>query len=286
MRKNLSQHAYAHICRKLASGELPPGSHLSTRALAKEMGVSFIPVREAISKLATKGLVEHQPGLGAFVPESSPEELYALYDLREALECHTVAKVAGRLSEAELTEMASQNDMLSVIIDELQQAGRSTRDPRQLDRWLAADAAFHTTLLQAGGNPRVLRTVNELQLMARIFSHLVEDQSLEHLRVTHGDHCRILDALRLGDAEQARTAMAEHIRGRYRVLEAQQRGDAEQARTLLADRLRPRRQEAAEVPDCLCGEDLVGQGSPASQSDSVSLRRHLRDMDQDPLYEH
>ena len=218
MVQTLTQRAYIHICGKLQSGGAAPGSRLSHRALAKEIGISFIPVREAMNQLVSKGIIEHHPGLGSFVPDPSNEELSHLYDLREALECHTVAKLAGKMSDADLVEMAGYNDELLAIIDELEQAGRSRHDPRQRERWLLADARFHITLLRAAGNPRVLMIVQELQLMSRIFVQPVESPGLETLRRTHAIHCQILEALQRGDANQARDAMAEHIRSRFRTI--------------------------------------------------------------------
>ncbi len=66
--------------------EFEPGSRLSNRALAKEIGISVIPVREAITRLASKGLLKHQPGLGTFMPQPDAEEFLQLLEVREAME--------------------------------------------------------------------------------------------------------------------------------------------------------------------------------------------------------
>ena len=84
MATTLKQRAYEYIRRQLLNGELSPGSRLCNRTLAEQIGMSFIPVREAISQLASEGLIEHRPRLGAFVLDPSREQIEELYDFREA----------------------------------------------------------------------------------------------------------------------------------------------------------------------------------------------------------
>ena len=99
MGENLSQKAYWHIHDKLSAGTLKPGFRLSNRAVAKEVGISFTPVREALNRLVSEGLLEYRAGLGVFVPECSRREIEELYEVREMLECAAVdgAGPVGRL---------------------------------------------------------------------------------------------------------------------------------------------------------------------------------------------
>jgi DNA-binding GntR family transcriptional regulator len=212
---SLQQRAYAHIYRKLANEELVPGDRLSNRALAKEIGISVIPVREAMNQLASKGLLDHQPGLGTFVPQPNAEEYLHLLEVREAVECHVVAKVAGRLSEAELAELEKQNQVLAEIVEEFKQSGRPAWDAQKRERWNVADAAFHMTLLHAAGNPRLLELVRDLRLMSRIMSLLAGPQPLETLASAPEGHSRIIAALRRGNPSEAREMMAQHIHARW-----------------------------------------------------------------------
>ena len=70
---SLAEQAYRHIRSKLSNGTFVPGEQLVNRVLATEIGVSVIPVREAINRLATEGLVEHVPGSGAFVRQADSQ---------------------------------------------------------------------------------------------------------------------------------------------------------------------------------------------------------------------
>ena len=95
MTTSLAEQAYKHIRGKLSNGTFVPGEQLVNRVLATEIGVSVIPVREAINRLATEGLVEHVPGSGAFVRQADGQQLHDLYVLRDALESCAAGEAAA-----------------------------------------------------------------------------------------------------------------------------------------------------------------------------------------------
>ena len=224
MSGTLKSRVYSHIYQKLSSGELLPGDRLSGRALAKEIGVSPIPVRDAISQLRNEGFIETRAGGGAYVPEPSYEELIDIYDQREALECHAVARVAKSPDDSDLAELEQCVKELSVVIESLDQVGPDVRDSALLERWARADAAFHDTLMRAAGNRRSLETVLNLRVKTRIFGKQVRHEPFGSLRRTQEEHERILDAVRNRNAEEASSVMAEHIRNGCRlILEAHHR---------------------------------------------------------------
>jgi len=209
----LKQRAYEHIRRKLMLGELGPGDRLSNRVLAREIGASIIPVREAISQLASEGLAVHKPGLGSFVPATSREELKEVYDVREALECHAIDKAVGALAPADAEKMQAHIDALAAIVDETASAGDADWDTGQVERWLEAESAFHLALLRAAGNLRAIELVTTL----RLFTHLFfAHHDLTHVRRDSRrvcvEHQRVLDAILEGDAAAARACMAAHLR--------------------------------------------------------------------------
>lgn len=237
MISSLKQQAYSLILRKLSNGELPAGARVSNRALAKELDIGFVPVREAIIRLVSEGLVEHRPGQGTFVPEPSNEKIIDLYDLREALECHAVAKLAAQAGRLDLSEAESQNRQLWEIIEELSRQGSDTCDAEQLDRWGHADAAFHGALLRAAGNRLALERVLDLRLLTRIFSQGMQHQPTATLVRTHEEHQRIVAALAQGDADAARREMSAHIRYGCRMILAAH--DRRRMELVSAHRLRP-----------------------------------------------
>jgi DNA-binding GntR family transcriptional regulator len=204
--------AYQYIRSQLVSGQLPPGSRLSHRALAKEIGMSFIPVREAVSQLVSEGLVAHEPKLGTFVTEISRQELAELYDLREALEKHAVLKAVEQITDAELSQMQKFNDELGAVLTDVNSDGRMNWKPQDNDRWMVNDAGFHMTLLRAAGNRRAIKTVSDLRVMTHVFGHRSEDRSKVDLERIHKEHQLLIDALRKRDAAAATQVLVQHLR--------------------------------------------------------------------------
>src|SRR6187402_1795812 len=100
-----SRRSYDQIRTRLLAGEFTPGTRLDFQQLAKEIGVSTTPVREAISQLASEGLVRLVPRLGAVVPQLDREETQELYGVREAMETHAASKCATVMSSAHLAEL-------------------------------------------------------------------------------------------------------------------------------------------------------------------------------------
>jgi DNA-binding GntR family transcriptional regulator len=212
MSVSLRDRAYNYIRSQLINGQFPPGSRLSHRALAKEIGISFIPVREAVSQLVSEGLVVHEPKLGSFVMQVSRQELAELYDLREALESHAVLKATGSISQADLDEMQCSNDQMVAIAQEVARLGQSEWSGEQIDRWMLSDAVFHVVLLRAAGNSRALKTVSDLRLMTHVFGHYNESRSLGDLERVCQEHEQLLDALHRGKASQAQQVLVRHLR--------------------------------------------------------------------------
>ena len=208
----LRNQAYDVIFNKLVNGEYKPGERLANRTLAKEMGMSFIPIREAISQLASEGLVEHRPKLGTFVVEADRQEIEELYGLRCALECYAAEQMAGRMPEDDLAQMQRHNDELLGIVEEMKRANAKVMLQEDNDRWVLADAAFHMTLLKAQGNRRTIKTVSDLRVMTHIFARRRDDRTLQTASRVCQEHQQIIDALRDGDAEAARSAMMQQIK--------------------------------------------------------------------------
>ena len=209
---SLKQRAYEHIRKKLLTGEFPPGVRLSNRALAKELGISFIPVREAISRLGSEGLVDLRPGVGCFVVRPSRQELEEIYDIREALECHAVEKALGRLTRADLAEMTRWTDVMARVAGKLNGSTQGRDVGSLVEEWVQADTSFHLAFLHAAGNNRAAQIVQGLRTMAHIFGGAWKLLPLHDLKRVCRDHREIVRALREGDGDRARSALARHIR--------------------------------------------------------------------------
>lgn len=216
MENTLAQKAYLAIRDQLRAGALPPGSRLVNRALAEELGFSFTPVREAISRLASEGLVEYVPGAGAFVRKPGRQELAQLYDLRSILEPYAAAQSARHVSAVELEELWRVCGEFRDIVKALGEGRRSAASARQRKAWLRAEERFHELLIQAARNPWLTKIAVELRLGSLVFSaHLSVNELIttEVAERTLREHERLVEKLQERDADGARACMESHIQG-------------------------------------------------------------------------
>jgi len=204
--------AYYHIRAKILNHHLGPGDRVSHRELAREIGVSFTPVREAINQLTSEGLLECSPQRGTFVAELTREDLAELYDIREAQESHAASKIAGGASPSDLAEMERHVQEMRRIIEALGPSEAAPWPPELADRWQLADAGFHLAILRAARNRRALKMVGQYRVMTKIFAQRKTHRPKDDLELVVSEHSAVLAAVRDGNADEARRVMAAHIR--------------------------------------------------------------------------
>ena len=176
----------------IVHGEFEPGERLLEVALAKRLGVSRTPVREAIRMLELEGLVVMVPRKGAEVARITEK------DLRDALEI--------RLSLEELAVELACRLRLREACENFREAVRSGRVPDIVD----TDVAFHETICELSNNPRLVS-------LTKSYGEQVYRYRVEYVRDTgyHGkllrEHDEITEAILLGDVEKAKAVMHQHI---------------------------------------------------------------------------
>jgi hypothetical protein len=150
--------AYRALQQKMLSGEFPAGSPISEASLARELGISRSPVREAIGPLIAQGLLRPVPNRGTVVLEFGKRDIAEIYDVREALELYAVGKaVEGPIRAAEVEELIRLADEMLELRDELQETGQSRLNAAQMQRFVASDLRYHDLLPP----PRVQRAAGE-----------------------------------------------------------------------------------------------------------------------------
>src|SRR6478672_622864 len=137
----LWQRVHEHLRQEILDNRLPPGSELNEVALSQALGVSRGPVREAIGRLASEGLVTVRPRRGAVVTALSAQEFLAAYQVREALETLAIRLAVPRLGPEDI-------DRLQVYVDEMVRYA----DEPDVDAFFRANAAFHATFVEASAN--------------------------------------------------------------------------------------------------------------------------------------
>jgi DNA-binding GntR family transcriptional regulator len=209
---SIRERAYLHIQKLLLSGKLEAGSSVSEQMLAKDLGSSRTPVREAMNQLAAEGLLEQSPSGGMIVAQLGREDIIELYELREALEVYAVGKIARTpLRPADRDRLQSLVDELSTFRKELEKSRKDALDEAQMSRLLGCDLAFHALLMSLAFNSRMQKSMNEARLLISVFAIRRAGHDKDALAKIREYHQNILDAIIQQDKESAMRVLAEHI---------------------------------------------------------------------------
>jgi DNA-binding GntR family transcriptional regulator len=197
--RNASTAATELIREAILDGRLVPGERLKEEELARELGISRTPVREALLMLQAEGLVNATPNRGAAVRVHTPEDLDDLYQLRALLEGYAARRAAARISEEQIELMRGSCDRFDMLspADELRELVRE-------------NLLFHNTILDAAGSARLagmVREVIELPLVYKSYIWYSPDQK----QISAHYHRQIVNALAARDSERAELIMKEHV---------------------------------------------------------------------------
>lgn len=230
IRDNRRQQAYDYIRAKILTADVDEGQRIAEIPLAKELGISRTPVREALNQLASEGLLDRS-GWGVAVKQISLGELDEMIRLRQLMEPHAAARAAKLITPDQLTILTERFDHLRALYRQMWDAGvESWRG--ELGRQLPiADMLFHIAILEAARSPRLMQTILDLRLLTTRFrgeSSMQQDNLIRLLR----EHWRIYHAIRQRKPRAAKRAMRLHNRECRRISmngfrHQQQRGDAE-----------------------------------------------------------
>ena len=190
-----------YIRAKITAGDFPPGFRLKERELSAELGISRIPIREAIRDLTTEGFVTLLPRRGAVVTELRPEDLDDIFEVRMALEVMECVLAARRASETDIARMRA----CVVAANEAMVLG-------DRDAVNAANGEFHDVLVEMGKNPVLAQVLeplrNRLQWLLR--------QNKDVTAICR-EHDEIAEAIASRDVERARKLAHIHVETSRRV---------------------------------------------------------------------
>jgi len=207
----LPEKIYHHLRTKLLAGEFPPGTRLDYKKISVEMGVSATPVREAMGKLGSEGLVELVPRAGAIVRKLGAQEAVQLYGVREAIETYAAARAAEKISDARLLQLEGLLAKMRGLITKSFTAASSIMTGENLSEFLQSDLAFHMTIIEAAGNPRLSKLAGDSHIHSRIFGVERFGHNQELMEEADQIHRSIFSALKQRDATQASQLVAQHI---------------------------------------------------------------------------
>jgi DNA-binding GntR family transcriptional regulator len=191
-----SDHVYVQLKDAITSVALRPGSSLVEAEVARQLGVSTTPVREALQRLGQDGLVVLSRYRGATVAEITETDVREIYELREAFEPIAATLAVPVLTEDDFAEMRNAIAHASSAI--------SGGDWRELSHW---NRTFHGTLIRRCQNSRLRRVLETLQDQNRIIA-LLTWEGRGYDEQEHDEHAAILEAAYQRQPELA----AEHLR--------------------------------------------------------------------------
>ncbi|MBI1896661.1 MAG: GntR family transcriptional regulator [Acidobacteria bacterium] len=192
---NLTSLAYDNIKRYILEGKLDEGARLTEEFLATTLGISKSPIREALNRLETEGLIRIEPRRGAYLKDFSTKDVNGLYGLREALETHVVR--TAKLSA----------ELISGLNQSVRRMRKFLKDNDRAN-YIDEDMRFHASLATAADNEHLYKTLENVQNRIWIFRRKTYDLSSSTAPAFHE---AIIAALEAGDRKRAERAMSEHI---------------------------------------------------------------------------
>jgi DNA-binding GntR family transcriptional regulator len=194
--RTLNSFVVERLREKIVSGELPAGSKIDQNAVAAELGVSRMPVREALRQLDAEGFVTLLSHRGAIVSELSVDEIVEMYEMRAVL-----SGLASRLAVPNFDDATVQR------LEQLSKDMEKTTDP---DEWIELNQQFHDAIEKPSGAKRLLELIERLTQQCR--PSLQISVRLVHAQTpAQKEHDAIVRACRERDAEGLEQAVRTHL---------------------------------------------------------------------------
>lgn len=195
----LSQQVTNRIRNLILSGELAPGSRIRQEELAARVGTSRIPVREALKRLESEGLVILVPNSSAWVAKLDLRECLESYKIRERLEPLAMIESVQRITDEQIADLERLVERIEICRDN--------------EEFLLLDRQFHVACYAAADMPQLLALVerfwNTTQHYRRAYTGIVGPHGKW---VIHYEHRLMMEAIKRRDGEEASTLLRSHIR--------------------------------------------------------------------------
>jgi DNA-binding GntR family transcriptional regulator len=188
---------HAQLKSMAISYAIRPGSRLNEGDIARSLGVSRTPVREALNRLTAAGFLSFTPSQGFFRKPLDSTEIFDLYEMRQAIEVASVRLAAVRATAEALAEL---EDFLTVS---------TISDNRPTEELVRFDESFHERIVRMSGNREMLSCLLNINDRIRFFRWI--DMDMGRRPGTQEEHRQVLAALKARDADRAGGLLHEHI---------------------------------------------------------------------------
>lgn len=197
---SLGNQAYQELKRIILGRQIPPGENLNEGELARALGISRTPVREAINRLEKEGLVEIIPQRGAFVVQFSAKDVLELFLIRENLEGLAAKLAAERMDEKNLAKLES-----------CVQGFTEPFSKKDIKRYSREDFRFHQTIVSLSEAQRLINLISSLHDHIRMFRLTTVGLS-GRMKTSLAEHREIIESFRKRNPEECEQKMRRHIR--------------------------------------------------------------------------
>ncbi|MGI4826842.1 MAG: GntR family transcriptional regulator [Janthinobacterium lividum] len=199
---SLSHEAYLRVREKILRGEIPMGGTISRRQLAEELGMSFLPMTEAIQRLESEGLVESRPRVGTRVRIPTPSDIRERYIIREALETQSARLFCERASATERASLLAMAKRLD------REAENVLPEAQAQYAFQAFHLQFHMQIAHWAGSLLLCEMLEKNQLL--VFNWLFDINAESSMPSRW--HSELAEVLVAADPDAASVAMGRHIR--------------------------------------------------------------------------
>jgi DNA-binding GntR family transcriptional regulator len=207
---SLQERTYNSMRAALLDGDYLPGQRIYEGAVASQLGVSRIPVREAIRRLQQDGLLDVRPHYGIYVATIPPEEIEDIYRIRGVLEGTAAALAAERMSDAAIAELAEIIEQQRIVAESAESLPREPVSVIQADR-------FHHAIHVGAQSPRLLVVLEQIYAQVTHFRNLTL-RLPGRAQVSAAGHAEIFEAIKRRDSDEAERVMRGHIDDARRAL--------------------------------------------------------------------
>jgi DNA-binding GntR family transcriptional regulator len=189
------QEAYAYLLDGILSGTLAAGTRLKPIEIAKHLGISRMPVREAIRQLDAEGFTVSRPNRGAVVTTLSPDDMLELFEIRAALEALAARMVVSIISAKELDALRELNGRMNIAANDV-------------EAWIARHEEFHAFFVGVTKRSRLISITANLRKAVQPYYRIFMRR---HEAPQPVEHQLVIDALASNDPDFASAALRNHV---------------------------------------------------------------------------
>jgi DNA-binding GntR family transcriptional regulator len=201
--QTLQNQVYEYLHEKIVSGHIPPGQRIVEEQISQETGVSRSPIREAIRRLSSEGLVSVSPRGGVKVYRPTFSDFKYLYELRLSLEPTAAYYATLRMNAKQYSTLADLAEEMDLMVEQ-----------KNLEKLKNLSTQFHFNIIEASGNPYLIKTMNQLYSLITFYRNAVLNIP-RRLEEGAEEHKAVWQAIKSRDEKAAEMLMRTHIQNDY-----------------------------------------------------------------------